>query len=237
MTKRDLKLEEGVSLIIPILNEENTIASVIERCAQQPVVRQLVVVNDGSTDGTKKILEKLKVDFPKQPLLTIIHHKVNQGKGAAIITGLTEVKGKYVMVQDADLEYYPEDIIKLFERAEDSRDGIVFGTRSHNRKKGYILAQIGNLYLNIMFNLLYNLRLTDAYTCYKLMPRPVWQELNVLSRGFEYDAELVSKLGKKGYKILEVPINYSPRSFEEGKKINWKDVIRATTAALKVRFS
>lgn len=239
-TKNRLTLENGISLIIPILNEERTVAKVIDRCANQFVVSQLILVNDGSTDTTKSILEKIKKDFSKNkdlPLLTVVHHEVNKGKGAAIKTGLTKVEGKYVMVQDADLEYDPEDISKLFERAEKSKDGIVFGTRSHNRRKGYLLAQLGNLYLNVMFNLLYDFKLTDVYTCYKLIPNKIWQELDLVSNGFELDSELVAKLGKKKYQIFEVPISYSPRTYKEGKKIKWTDLIKATVAALKVKFN
>lgn len=227
-------IKQGVSLIIPVFNEEKTLEIIVERCCNQPIVKQLVIVNDGSKDKTKLILSKIS---KKYPLVTIIHHRKNLGKGMAIKTGLSKALGKYVMVQDADLEYYPEEIIKLFKKAEKSHYGIVFGNRSSNKQKSYFLAQLGNWYLNLLFYTLFGLKLEDSYTCYKLMPRKIWQEINLQSNSFEIDAELVSKLGRKGYKIVEIPISYHPRKYSEGKKINWIDVIKATIVALKVRFS
>lgn len=227
--------DNSISLIIPVLNEEKTIATIIDKCSRQKEVRQLVIVNDGSSDGTKKLLDKIVKNSKKRPLITIIHHQINRGKGAAIKSGLSEVLGKYVMVQDADLEYFPEEIIKLYEKAEESKDGIVFGTRTRGKNKGYLLAQLGNWYLNTMFNLFFNLNLTDSYTCYKLMLRKVWWDLNLQSNGFEIDSELVAKLGVSGYEIIEVPISYNPRKYSEGKKIKWMDLIKATIEALKVR--
>ena len=229
-------LRNGVSLIIPVLNEEKTIFTVIRKCSNQPVVKQLVIVNDGSTDGTKDLLDKLSKKNNKRVLLTVLHHEFNMGKGAAIKTGLTKVLGKYVMVQDADLEYSPEEIKYLFNEARKTKNGIVFGTRSHHKKKGYLLAQLGNWYLNVMFNLLFGYNLTDSYTCYKLIPRTIWQAMDLKSDGFEIDAELLSKLCKYGYQIKEIPISYFPRKYSEGKKIKWVDLFKATGAALKVRF-
>lgn len=226
----------SVSLIIPVLNEEKTLKSIVDRCSKQKIIKQLVIVNDGSTDNSKKILNSISKSLSKNPIITVIHHKQNMGKGAAIKTGLTEVLGKYVMVQDADLEYSPEEIINLFKKAERSKDGIVFGTRTRGKNKGYLLAQLGNWYLNTMFNLLFGYNLTDSYTCYKLLPKKIWHEMNLQSNGFEIDSELVAKLGVKRYKIKEVPISYNPRKYHEGKKIKWFDLIRATTAAIKIRF-
>lgn len=231
-----MQSEDGVSLIIPAYNEAKTLVSIIARCAKQSVVKQLVVVNDGSNDNTREVLSRISKYWSKNSVLTIIHHKKNLGKGAAIKTGLTKVKCKYVMVQDADLEYSPEEIVLLFKKAQKSKDGIVFGSRSHNKKKGYILAQLGNAYLDTMFNLLYGYKLTDAYTCYKLIPRRIWKESALKTEGFEIDSELISKLGLKGYKIDEVPISYSPRKFAEGKKIGWLDLIKATYVAFRIRL-
>lgn len=231
-----LGVEKGVSLIIPILNEEKTIAEIIDKCSSQSVVKQLVIVNDGSTDNTRSILDKINQKYNRNLLITILHHKRNMGKGAAIKTGLTRVLGKYVMVQDADLEYSPEEIKYLFNEAEKTRNGVVFGTRSHHKKKGYILAQLGNWYLNLMFNILFGYHLTDSYTCYKLIPRIIWWSMELKSNGFEIDAELVAKMGMRGYKINEVPISYFPRKYSEGKKIKWIDLFKATGAAIEVRF-
>lgn len=231
-----IKVRNGVSLIIPVLNEERTIAEIIDKCSNQAVVKQLVIVNDGSTDDTRSILNKIAKKNTRDLLITVLHHKFNMGKGAAIKTGLSKVIGKYVMVQDADLEYSPDEIKYLFNEAEKAKDGIVFGTRSHHKKKGYILAQLGNWYLNLMFNLLFGYRLTDSYTCYKLIPRVIWQKMNLQSNGFEIDAELVAKMGMHGYQIKEVPITYFPRKYAEGKKIKWLDLFKATGMTLSVRF-
>lgn len=230
------KIKNGVSLIIPVLNEEKTIATIINRCSTQSMVKQLVIVNDGSTDNTRSILNKISKKNNAKLLITVLHHESNLGKGAAIKTGLTKVLGKYVMVQDADLEYFPDEIKYLFNEAEKVKNGIVFGTRSHHKKKGYILAQLGNWYLNLMFNLLFGYNLTDSYTCYKLIPKTIWQQMKLKSNGFEIDAELVAKLGMNGYVIKEVPISYFPRKYSEGKKIKWFDLFRATGAALEVRL-
>lgn len=237
--EKSKKLLKGVSLIIPVLNEEKTLETIVERCSKQKVLKQLVIVNDGSIDNSREVLEKIMKRSVKNkgPLITVIHHKKNMGKGAAIKTGLANTLGEYTMVQDADLEYYPEEIVKLYERAVKSRDGIVFGTRTRGKNKGYLLAQLGNWYLNTMFNLLFGLNLTDSYTCYKLMPNRVWQKIKLKSNGFEIDSELVAKLGVKKYRILEEPISYNPRKYSEGKKIKWVDLIKATLAALKVRVS
>ncbi len=226
-------MKNGVSLVIPVLNEEKTIAAIIDKCSRQPMVKQLIIVNDGSSDNTQSILDKI---VRKKPIVTVLHHKQNLGKGAAIKTGLTKVSGKYVMVQDADLEYSPSDIKYLVSEAEKTKNGIVFGTRSHHKKKGYLLAQLGNWYLNLMFNLLFRLNLTDSYTCYKLMPRSVWLKLDLKSNGFEIDSELLAKLGINGFKVKEIPISYFPRKYSEGKKINWLDLFKATWVAFKIRF-
>lgn len=230
-------MKDGVSLIIPVLNEEKTLLTIFDKCAAQSVVKQLVIINDGSTDNTKSILNKISKKSNTKPLITVVHHQCNLGKGAAIRTGLSKVLGKYVMVQDADLEYSPSEIINLFKKAEEIKNGIVFGTRSHHKKKGYLLAQLGNWYLNLMFNFLFGYHLTDSYTCYKLLPSIIWQKMKLKSNGFEIDSELIAKLGVSGYKITEVPISYFPRKYSEGKKIKWIDLFKATWIALKIRLT
>lgn len=230
-----ITIKRDVSLIIPVLNEQNTLKEIIKQCSRQKTVKQLIIVNDGSTDKTASILKQFKNQF-QTPQLTIIDHKVNMGKGASIRDGLKLATGKYIMVQDADLEYSPDDITTLYIAAENSKDKIIFGTRSQNKKKSYLLAQLGNYYLNQMFNRLFNFKLTDSYTCYKLMPSKVWQGLKLFSNGFEIDAELISKLGKIGYQIVEVPIFYNPRKYSEGKKINWLDLIKATLISFRIKF-
>lgn len=230
-----IKILDGVSLIIPVLNEEKTLTKIIDKCSSQEEIRQLVIVDDGSTDNTKSILNRIKKKRKKGLLITILHHERNRGKGAAIKTGLKKVLGKYVMVQDADLEYSPDEIKNLFNEAK-TRNKIVFGSRTYHKKKGYLLAQLGNWYLNLMFNFLFGYNLTDSYTCYKLIPRIIWQKMDLKSNGFEIDAELIAKLGMQRYKITEIPISYFPRKYSEGKKIKWIDLFKATWVAVKIRF-
>lgn len=222
-----------ISLIIPALNEQKTIGNILKRCLSLPEIKQIIVVNDGSTDQTAKILDK---EFSKHPKITIIHHPRNMGKGAAIKNGLKKTKYKYVMIQDADLEYSPEEIKHLLKKAQQIPHQIVFGTRSKSHRKGYLLARIGNWYLNQMFNALFGVKLTDSYTCYKLIPKKIWQQVDLQSNGFEIDSELIAKLAKLGLQIEEVPISYNPRKYSEGKKIKWKDLIKATTIAFKIKF-
>lgn len=234
---KNLDIKDGVSLIIPVLNEEKTLTTIIDKCSHQPVISQLVIVNDGSIDNTRSILERIRKKNNAKPQITVLHHEQNKGKGAAIKTGLTKVLGKYVMVQDADLEYSPDEIKNLFNEAERLNNGIVFGSRTHHKKKGYLLAQLGNWYLNVMFNSLFGYHFTDSYTCYKLLPRSIWQKMNLKSNGFEIDSELIAKLGINGYKITEIPISYFPRKYSEGKKIKWTDLFKATWITLKIRLS
>jgi glycosyltransferase involved in cell wall biosynthesis len=231
------KNAKEVSLIIPAFNEEKTIRSMINRCLKLDFVKQIIVVNDGSTDNTKNVLEKIKPSGKHSHIeLVAVHHKVNLGKGAAIKTGLKYVNGEYVMIQDADLEYDPGDVRSLLTEARHSEDKIVFGSRGHNKRKSYFLALLGNYYLSLMFNVLFNYRLEDSYTCYKLIPRKIWKELDLRSNGFEIDSELIAKMGVKGYKIREVPISYEPRTYKEGKKIKWTDLLKASLVALEIRL-
>lgn len=231
------KNAKEVSLIIPAFNEEKTIRSMINRCLKLDFVKQIIVVNDGSTDNTKNVLEKIKPSGKHSHIeLVAVHHKVNLGKGAAIKTGLKYVNGEYVMIQDADLEYDPGDVRSLLTEARHSEDKIVFGSRGHNKRKSYFLALLGNYYLSLMFNVLFNYRLEDSYTCYKLIPRKIWKELDLRSNGFEIDSELIAKMGVKGYKIREVPISYEPRTYKDGKKIKWTDLLKASLVALEIRL-
>jgi len=234
----NLNVINGVSLIIPVLNEEKTLKTIVSKCSTQKIVKQLVIVNDGSTDDTKKILDEINKNKStnKKLLITVVHHPKNMGKGAAIKTALKHVICKYVMVQDADLEYSPDDIKPLLDAAEVSKDGIIFGTRAEHRKKAYILAQIANWYLSLMFNILFGLNLSDSYTCYKLMPKAVWLKLDLQSNGFEIDSELIAKLGIKKLKVKEIPISYFPRKYSEGKKIKWTDLVKASWVAFRIRL-
>ena len=225
-------MKNSLSVIIPILNEEETVKKVLIEVLKRPEVFEIIVVNDGSTDSSAKIVKSIK-----NKKIKIISHKKNMGKGVAIRTGIKFAKGKYLIIQDGDLEYYPTDYPKLLKLLEKNQADFVMGTRwGGDNKRGYILAQAGNWYLTTLINLLFNCKLSDSYTCYKVGPRDLWKKLSLKSNRFEIEAEIVTKIVQRGYKIKEVPIRYSPRSFAKGKKINWKDIFKGTKTLIKLRF-
>lgn len=221
-----------LSVIVPILNEEKTIKEVLLQVLKRSEVYEIIIIDDGSSDSSKEIVKSLK-----NKKIKLIVHKKNLGKGAAIITGIKFASGKYLIIQDGDLEYYPTDYPKLLNLLEKKQADFVMGNRwSKKNKRGYFLAQAGNWYLTSLANLLFGSTLTDSYTCYKVGKLSLWKDLNLTSKGFEIEAEIVTKIVRNGYKILEVPIKYNPRSFANGKKINWKDIFRGTKTLFELRF-
>ena len=212
-----------LSIIIPVFNEEKTIEKVINTVWQQPLEnweREIIVVNDCSTDNTGKILDDLKnkVDF------ILLKHQKNSGKGTAIKTALPRITGDYTVVQDGDLEYDPADWPKMLKELENPKIKVVFGSREMNSKRRrYFHYVLGVRFLTFLTNRLFGGNLTDIYTCYKLIPSELIKSLNLSSSGFEIEAEITTKILKRGIKIKEVPINYLPRSFKEGKKIRIYD--------------
>ncbi len=221
----------SLSIIIPILNEEKTILQVIEKVLKQKNVGEIIIVDDGSTDKTPQILSKLKNS--KIKLLT---HPQNKGKGAALITALKDVTKDYCLIQDADLEYDPDQFDLLFQAA--SPNIVVYGSRILGQNRhAYTRTYLGNVLVTAFFNILYGGNLTDSYTCYKLIPKKILQALELDSNGFEIEAEITAKLAKMGVKIVEVPIRYSPRKYEQGKKIKAKDALKGILKYLTLRFS
>lgn len=219
-----------LSVIIPALNEEKTIAKVIEKVLKQKKVFEVIVVNDGSTDNTKNVVKKIS-----NPKVKLYIHPKNLGKGAAVKTGLEKVQGDFVLIQDADLEYNPEDYHKLIK--EVNNNTVVYGSRIKGKnKRAYNRTYFGNVLLTKFTNFLFGTNLTDSYTCYKLIPTRIAECLNITSKGFELEAEITAKLARNGVKIIEVPITYLPRSYEQGKKIKAKDAWRGFKTLLKIRF-
>ncbi|MDP2945990.1 MAG: glycosyltransferase family 2 protein [bacterium] len=212
-----------LSVIIPVFNEEKTIEKVINTVWQQPLEnweKEIIVVNDCSTDNTGKILDDLKNKFD----FILLKHQKNSGKGTAIKTALSRATGGYVIVQDADLEYNPADWPKMLKELENPKIKVVFGSREMNSKRrGYFHYVLGVRFLTFLTNRLFGGNLTDIYTCYKLISSELIKSLNLSSSGFEIEAEITTKILKRGIKIKEVPINYFPRSFKEGKKIRIYD--------------
>jgi len=230
-----------LSIIIPVFNEEKTVLEVIKRVIKANIPsfeKEIIVVDDGSTDGTKDKLKSLG------GLVRIIYHKQNQGKGAAVRTGIEEAKGDYIIIQDADLEYNPELIKNLTKQIQGDKS-VIYGTRlnrlphfkKEEKRRLFILHYLGNRFLSLITSLLYGQWITDMETCYKLFPKKAVEGMKIRARGFEFEPEITAKLLKKGYKIMEAPIKVTPRGYEEGKKINTvRDGIKALWSIIKYRF-
>jgi glycosyltransferase involved in cell wall biosynthesis len=199
-----------------------------------PMRIELVVIDDRSTDGTRERL----VDLQRQHGFTLLLQDVNQGKGAALRRGFATVTGDLVVIQDADLEYSPEEFPELVELIVDGRADVVFGSRFLGRHRVFLFTHyLGNRLLTFLTNLLYNTMLTDMETCYKVMRREVLQGMTLWSNGFGIEPELTAKIFKRRYRVYEIPITYAGRTYEEGKKITWKDGVVALWVLLRCRVS
>jgi glycosyltransferase involved in cell wall biosynthesis len=235
-----------LSIIIPVYNEEKTIEeliSIVKKVDTKDVKKEIIAVDDGSKDNTLNILKRIKD-------IKLIVHKRNAGKGAATRTGIKHSTGDIIIIQDADLEYDPNDYYKLIKPIIDSKTKVVYGSRflsstqkernvdflKIKHKKAYSLAYLGGRFLTYLANFLYRGNITDEPTCYKVFRADVLKSINLRCKRFEFCPEVTAKVLKKGYKIFEIPIPYKPRSFEEGKKINWKDGIQAVWTLIKYRF-
>lgn len=221
-----------LTFIIPVFNEVKTLEEIINRVRNLNIEKEIIIVDDGSTDGTRELLAKLddKVD-------QICYHDGNKGKGAAIRTGLQKVNGDYVIIQDADLEYDPEDIFKLLAPIEKGKAEVVYGSRFTGERRNMLpLHWVGNRFLTGLTNLLYSSTLSDMETCYKLFRADIITNLKLHCNRFEFEPEVTAKVLKKGIRIYEVPISYAGREFEEGKKITWRDGLIALWCLIKYRF-
>lgn len=230
-----------LSIIIPVYNEEKTIIEVIDRVldADIPdVEKEIIVVDDGSTDSTREKLKNLKT-------VKIVLHKKNQGKGTAVKTGIKNATGDYIIIQDADLEYHPKFIKDLVGEIKKGSVEVVYGTRlnrmPHLKKEEkhhlFILHYFGNRFLSLATSILYGQWITDMETGYKLFSKKAVEKITLNAKGFEFEPEITSKLLKQGYRIKEIPINVIPRGYEEGKKLNTiKDGTKALWYLLKYRF-
>lgn len=224
-------MTKKLSVIIPAYNEEASIKQILEQVLSLDYVWEVVVIDDGSKDKTYSILQKIS-----HHKLRIFQHPVNQGKGAAVRTGLDKSLGDFIIIQDADLEYNPSEFKLLLEKASDNQ--AVYGSRMlNNNAHAYFRTYLGNVIVTSWCNLLFGTALTDSYTCYKLIPAKIAKNLKLISNGFEIEAEITAKLAKKGIPIIEVPISYTPRSYQQGKKIKAKDALKGIWTYLKIRLS
>jgi len=218
---------------MPVYNEKKTIQAIVGRVMGAPLEKELIIVDDGSTDGTRDILK----EFDGRPDIKVVLHEKNRGKGAAIATGIKYINGDYVIIQDADLEYHPEEYSKLLEPLLRGDADVVYGSRFKGSGRAFLFwHRMGNLFLNLVTNLLYNSTLTDMETCYKTFRRDVIKDMKIESRRFNVEPEITAKVLKRKYRVFEVPITYSGRDFSEGKKITWRDGLSALWTLIKFRF-
>lgn len=225
-----------LSVIIPVYNEKETISRLIQRVQAVAVDKEIIIVDDGSKDGTSEVLKKIALLHSPKDLKVVFMEK-NSGKGAAIRRGIKEVQGDIVIIQDADLEYDPFEYPKLIKPIVEGKTSVVYGSRIlGSRAKSSWSFYLGGRVLSLLANLLYNARITDEPTCYKLFRAEVLKEIPLTCTGFEFCPEVTAKVRKAGYRIMEVPISYHPRKISEGKKIRLKDGLIAIWTLLKYRF-
>lgn len=221
-----------LSVIIPVFNEKKTLSEIIDRVQKVALEKEIILVDDCSTDGTRDLLPS----FTAQNIKVVLQEK-NQGKGAAIRRGIKEASGDYVIIQDADLEYDPQEYIKLIIPIIEGKAQVVYGSRFLGAHKFSTLSHfLGNKMLTWLTDLLYESALTDMETCYKLIPARLIKSIPLRADRFDFEPEITAKILKRGIKIREVPISYRGREFAEGKKISWKDGFAAIWALLKYRF-
>lgn len=225
----------SLSVIIPVYNEKATIREIIDRVQSTGLVNELIVVDDGSTDGTREILSQIASEKP----IKLILQPQNMGKGAAVWTGIQNASSDYILIQDADLEYDPREYPKLLAPVKDGLSEVVYGSRflGAARRATLFWNMLANKLLTFTTNILYNNILSDMETGYKLIKRELLKDITIHARGFDLEPELTAKLLKKGIPIYEVPIQFTPRAYSEGKKIKMKDAFIAFWTLLKYRVS
>jgi len=220
-------------VVISVYNERDTILKVLEKVQAVPIEKEIIIVDDGSADGTQEVLKKLE----GEPGLRVLYQEINQGKGKALREGFKHCAGEIVLIQDADLEYFPEEYPELIEPIEKGWAEVVYGSRFLGRKHRvlYFHHYLANRLLTFVCNLFTNLNLTDMETCYKVFKREALNSIELKQNRFGFEPEITVKMAKKKLRVFEVPISYNGRTYLEGKKINWKDAF--TTLWCIFRYS
>jgi len=223
-----------LSVVIPVYNEVNTLLSLIERVQRSPVEKEIIVVDDCSTDGTTDLLKRT----PLESNVRTFFHTVNQGKGAALRTGFAHATGDMVIVQDADLEYDPQDYVPMLAPLLDDRADVVYGSRFKGSIEGMRwLNRMGNLTMTAASRALYGVQLSDLMTCYKMYKSSLIQGLRIEANGFDFEAEFTARLAQRGARFAEVPVSFSGRTFEEGKKIRAFDAVRVMRELIRCKVT
>lgn len=224
-----------LSVVMPVFNEVRTIEEIIARVQSAPFEKEIVIIDDYSTDGTVDLLRKIANQSEN---IKVFYHDRNRGKGAALRKGFAEAEGAIIIIQDADLEYDPREYPGILEPILDGRADVVYGSRflGGPHRVLFFWHYVGNRFLTLLSNMMSNLNMTDMETCYKAFRKEVLKDLTLKSDRFGFEPEFTIKVAKRKFRIYEVPISYSGRTYEEGKKINWKDGIAAIISIIRFRF-
>jgi glycosyltransferase involved in cell wall biosynthesis len=235
---KKLRQDYTLSVLIPVFNEVGTLLELLDRVRDVEIKKEIVMVDDCSTDGTRDLLrEQIEGKYAD---VKVCYHDVNKGKGAALRTAIGQATGDYMIVQDADLEYDPREYYTLMEPLLDGRADVVFGSRflgGGAHRVHLYWHRLGNGFLTMLSNMLTNLNLTDMEVCYKVFKSDVLRSINLKCNRFDFEPEVTAKVAKKHFRIYEVPISYSGRDYSEGKKIGWRDGVQAIWTIIKYRFT
>ena len=228
---------EKLSIIIPVYNELKTLNEILDqvRAVELRLEKEIILVDDFSTDGTRDILKQ--IEDLSDPLVRVFYHSVNRGKGAALRTGFQNATGDLTIIQDADLEYDPQDYPKLIQPIIENKADVVYGSRfTDGMQKGLRISYIANRFLTFLSNLLTGLWISDMETCYKVIKTSILKEIHLTSDRFGIEPEITAKIAKRKCRLVEIPINYRGRPFDEGKKISWRDGVAAIFQIIRFRF-